>query len=78
MPQLAAKWAMRDLKECGIDPMAHLALAAALIRIYTALLGETECTSVKSTSPAGRQPQLSAPAIGCPQRGPIGAPASRR
>lgn len=74
----AAQWAMRDLKECGIDPMAHLALAEALIRIYTALLGETECTSVKSTSPAGRQPQLSAPAIGCPQRGPIGAPASRR
>lgn len=78
MPRLATKWAMRDLKECGIDPMRDLALAAALIRIYASLLGETECTSVKSTSPAGRQPQLSAPAIGCPPRGLIGAPATRR
>lgn len=78
MRRLATTWAMQDLEQAGIDPMRDLALAEALIRIYTALLGETECTSVKSTSPAGRQPQLSAPAIGCPQRGPIGAPASRR
>lgn len=40
MPRLATTWAMRDLEECGIDPMAHLALAEALIRIYAALLGE--------------------------------------
>lgn len=53
MPRLATTWAMRDLEECGIDPMCDLTLAEALIRIYTALLEDKpECSSARSTSPA--------------------------
>lgn len=53
MRRLAVTWAMHDLEQAGIDPMRDLALAEALIRIYTALLEDKpECLSARSTFPA--------------------------
>lgn len=35
----ATHWAMHDLEHAGINPMAHLELAQALIALYRGLLG---------------------------------------